>query len=320
MQAERPDLFRHSHDTTQAHGTSERRTWFVVALTGITMTVELVFGYLSGSMALVADGWHMATHVGALSLAGLAYWYARRHARSHKYTFGGGKIYALAGYTNALLLAVVAVAMIVESVLRLNNPVRIDFTTALPVAVIGLLVNLASMFVLGGDHHHGDTQHDGHHAHDDGHELEHHHAHTDHNRYGAFLHVAADAFTSVLAILALLAGLFAGWTSLDPIMGIVGAVVILHWGWGLMKSASRTLLDAVSSPETAAKIRAEVESIGDATVSDLHLWELSPGHPACIVSLATSDPLDTEHYKKRILETVRIDHLTVEVTRRTAGH
>ncbi len=324
MHSENPSVFCHSHSTVLAPAGSERRTWLVVFITGLTMLVELVAGYWAGSMALVADGWHMATHVGALSLAGLAYWYARRHSTSRKFTFGVGKIYALAGYTNAILLGVVAVAMIFESVMRLREPVKIDFNVALPVAVVGLVVNLLSMLVLGSGHHHGQDEHDEHHGHGDHehHDHEHHeHArHEDHNMRGAFLHVAADAFTSVLAIGALLAGMFAGWDFLDPVMGIVGALVILRWGWGLIRSASRALLDVVPNQHMADEIKSEIESIGDSRVSDLHLWELSPGRFGCIVSVVSSNPLDASEYRKRILEHAEVNHLTVEVTKCAVEH
>ncbi len=320
MHTENPAAFCHSHSAVLAPAGSERRTWLVVFITGLTMLVELVAGYWAGSMALVADGWHMATHVGALSLAGLAYWYARRHATSRKFTFGVGKIYALAGYTNAILLGVVAVAMIFESVMRLREPVKIDFSVALPVAVIGLVVNLLSMLVLGAGHHHGHDEHSHdeheHHEHHEHEEHSHDHPkHEDHNMRGAFLHVAADAFTSVLAIGALLAGMFAGWDFLDPVMGIVGAVVILRWGSGLIRSASRALLDVVPNQAMADEIKSEIESIGDSRVSDLHLWELSPGRFGCIVSVVSSAPLDAAEYRKRILEHAEVNHLTVEVTR-----
>jgi cation diffusion facilitator family transporter len=310
MHTENPGAFCHSHETGIAPPGHERRTWLVVTLTGLTMVVELVAGYWSGSMALVADGWHMATHVGALTLAGFAYWYARRHAQSRRFTFGVGKVYALAGYTNAILLGVVAAAMIFESVLRLRSPIEIEFDVALPVAVAGLLVNLASMALLGAGH-----DHDGHQHQDDD-----DHGHHDHNLRGAFLHVAADAFTSVLAIGALLAGMLAGWMFLDPVMGIVGALVILRWGLGLVKSASRSLLDIVPSQAMADEIRAEVESIGDTRVSDLHLWEIGPGRFGCIVSVVSSSPLEAAEYRSRILKKAGVNHLTVEVTRCGEAH
>ncbi len=298
----------HTHDMTLAQASSERRTWLVVAITGVTMLVELVAGYWSGSMALVADGWHMATHVGALTLAGLAYWYARRLARSGKFSFGAGKVYALAGYTNALLLGVVALAMIVESIQRLQEPLNIDFSVALPVAVIGLVVNLASMLVLRGGHHHDHDEHE--------HDHDHHEQGQDHNLKGAIAHVAADALTSVLAIAALVAAQFAGWTFLDPVMGIVGGAVILRWGLGLIKSSSRALLDAVPSEKIAASIRSRIESIEETRVHDLHLWELAPGRLGCIVSVEAAQPRELSVYRKAILEAARIDHLTVEVCAR----
>ena len=297
--------FRHAHDFATHHARNERQTWIVVALTGVVMIVELVAGYITGSMALTADGWHMGSHFGALGLAGLAYVYARKHGNSEKFSFGAGKIYALAGYTNALLLGVVAVLMIVESTQRLYQPIPIDFLTALPVAVGGLLINIVSAFLLHHDHSH--------HKHGD------HHAHVDHNLRAAYLHVLADALTSVTAIVALLTGYFLGWRTMDPIMGIVGAIVILKWGLGLCRSASRQLLDVVPSQDQADTIRKAVESIDDCRVSDLHLWEIAPGRTGCIVSLVTDAPDELDRYRRTIHEATNVHHLTIEVAR-CPGH
>lgn len=304
------EKYQHSHDFGVTSKRSERRTWFVVALTGLTMVVELFVGYLAGSMALIADGWHMATHMGALSIAGFAYWYARKQSGSGKFTFGPGKVHALAGYTNAVLLAVVAIAMIWESAIRLRDPISIDYLAAIPVAVIGLVVNIVSMIALSGRHHHGNDLDEDHH----------HDKHEDHNLRGVFLHVAADALTSVLAIGALATGYLAGWAFLDPVIGIVGALVILKWGWNLMRGASKTLLDATPTNEQEAKIRECIENLDDTRIIDFHLWELAPGHRACIVSLIASDPKPTEFYREKILEVSAPGHLTVEVNHCNSAH
>jgi cation diffusion facilitator family transporter len=269
---------------------------------------ELIVGSLTNSMALTADGWHMATHAGALGMSATAYWFARTRAKASSFTFGTGKVYALAGYTSAVILGLVAVLMIVESCRRLGSPLPIKFSEALPVAILGLLVNLVSVKLLDADdehHHAGDHDH-AHHGHGHGH---------DHNLRAAYFHVLADAFTSVLAIGALLGGRYAGWRFLDPAMGIVGGLVILKWGIGLCRESSKQLLDMLPSSETASAIRKHVEQIDDVRVADLHLWEIAPGKHGCIVSLVTDNPRDTAFYRAAILETFQVAHLTVEVHR-----
>ena len=376
----------HSHDCVGDTGRSEARTWAVAILTGVVMVGELVAGYMSGSMALTADGWHMGTHFGALALAAFAYAWVRRQRRNPGYSFGAGKALALAlaGYTNALLLAVVAVAMIVDSVQHLMQPVNINFDVALPVAVLGLLVNVASMALLGHGHEHGHGdrhdhdhphEHDSHHEHDhphakhkhaehkheggcsrgeghqccggcgghsthkhdhaghqhdqreqDHHDHEHHdraakaeRPHADHNLKAAYAHVAADALTSVLAIVALLCAKFLGWSVLDPVMGIVGALVILRWGYGLARNASRQLLDRVPDPDLAEAIRRRIESLQGTRVSDLHVWEIGPGRFSCIVSLVATQPQPLANYRAAVLECGRLHHLTIEVQAESAA-
>ncbi|MCB9933693.1 MAG: CDF family Co(II)/Ni(II) efflux transporter DmeF [Planctomycetes bacterium] len=301
----------HCHDVLPDYSSNERRTWAVVALTFITMIAELVVGYWSGSMALTADGWHMGTHVGALALAALAYWWVRRQRGNRRYSFGAGKALALAGYTNAMLLGVVAVIMVVESVERLLTPVPIKYDVALIVAGVGLLVNLASAALLGHGHDHG---HDQAHEHDHDHsDHDHVHEHHDHNLKAAYLHVLADALTSVLAIVALLVGRFAGFPLLDPIMGIVGALVILYWGLGLVRATAGQLLDKTPNPALVETIRAQLEAMDDSRVRDLHVWEFAPGRYGCIVSLTCSHPRELAEYRAAILKDARIHHLTVEV-------
>jgi cation diffusion facilitator family transporter len=297
----------HHHDYAVAVGQGEQRTRAVVLLTVAMMIGELVVGAVTGSMALTADGWHMATHAGALALALFAYWYARTRAGTGLYTFGTGKVYALAGYSSGLVLGVVALWMMGESIARLVARPSVDFADALPVAVLGLVVNVVSMLLLGHGHEYADHDHD----HDD---HDHHHHH-DHNLRAAYLHVLADALTSVLAIAALIAGRYAGWWFLDPAMGIVGGVLIARWSVGLCRDASRQLLDAVPSRELARRISERLESIDDVRVADLHLWEIAPGRQGCIVSLVTEAPRDTTFYREAILGEVALAHLTVEVHR-----
>lgn len=298
--------FRHEHDHSGSTVHQEGRTRWVVVITASMMVAELVIGTLTNSMALTADGWHMATHAGALGLSALAYWFARTRARESSFTFGTGKVYALAGYTSAVILGLVAILMLLESVRRLAHPLPVHFTEALPVAVIGLLVNLASVKLL-------DASESDHHDHG-GHGHGHGHAH-DHNLRAAYFHVLADAFTSVLAIVALVGGRYAGWTFLDPVMGIIGGLVILRWGIGLCRDSARQLLDVVPSTTTAEAIRARVEELDDARVADLHLWEIGPGRNGCIVSLVTATPKDAGFYRQAILSVSTLAHLTVEVQR-----
>ena len=259
-------------------------------------------------MALTADGWHMATHAGALGMSALAYWFARTRSREESFSFGTGKVYALAGYTSAVVLGIVALLMFGESVRRLMRPEAIHFSEALPVAIVGLLVNLASVKLLDADDHGHD------HATVGGGEHHHH----DHNLRAAYIHVLADAFTSVLAIAALVGGRYAGWKFLDPLMGIVGGAVILRWSIGLCRGAARQLLDMVPSAALAQTIRKRLE-VGDVRVADLHLWDLAPGQRGCIVSLVTEAPEDTAVYKSWLEGVEGIAHLTIEV-QRCSGH
>ncbi len=311
MHAETIDQFRHTHEHVMVDH-HEKRTRWVVLITAGMMVIELVIGTLTHSMALTADGWHMATHAGALGMSALAYWFARTRSRAEAFSFGTGKVYALAGYTSAVVLGVVALLMFVESARRLMQPESIHFSQALPVAVIGLIVNLVSAKRLDADEPHHDA-HD--HAEDD---HDSHHHHQDHNLRAAYMHVLADAFTSVLAIAALVGGRYAGWTFLDPLMGIVGGVVILRWSVGLCRGAARQLLDMVPSSALAQSIRKRLE-VGDVKVADLHLWDLAPGRRGCIVSLVTEEPQDLSVYRSLLAGVDGLAHLTVEV-QRCPGH
>jgi cation diffusion facilitator family transporter len=294
--------FEHGHVFLgEKHQIHERRTWFVVALTAVMMLAEIAGGTVFGSMALVADGCHMSTHAAALAISALAYRFARKHAHDPRFSLGTGKLGELAGFTSAIILALVALFIAYESVSRLLTPVTIRFDEAIAIAVLGLVVNLVSAWLLfDEDHHHGhadDRQHDHHH---------------DHNIRSAYLHVLADAITSVLAIAGLLAGRFYGWIWMDPLMGVVGALVIAHWSWGLVRSTAMVLLDAVPDPGLVARVRDRIEVDGD-RVSDLHVWRLGPGHLAAIVGVVSAAPQSPAVYKARLEGLPSLSHVTVEV-------
>jgi cation diffusion facilitator family transporter len=314
MHAHSLERWQHSHVFLGAdHERNERRTRLVVGLTLVMMVGEIVAGTLFGSMALLADGWHMGTHAGALTISALAYRYARRHARSERYAFGTGKVGDLAGFTSAVILACVAVLIGSQSAQRLVSPVSIRFDEAIAVAVLGLIVNLVSALLLGGGqagHVHAEA-----HAHDhaEAHAHAHAHAHADHNLRSARLHVLADALTSVFAIAALCAGRFLHWNWMDPLIGVVGALVILRWSASLLRDSGAVLLDIGPSPEITAAIRAQVEADADNKVADLHVWRLGPGHFAAIVSVVTDQPRSPEHYKALLAGVPRLAHVTVEV-------
>jgi cation diffusion facilitator family transporter len=254
----------------------------------------------------------MATHAGALGMSALAYWFARTRSREESFSFGTGKVYALAGYTSAVILGIVAILMFGESARRLVHPEAIAFGQALPIAILGLAVNLVSAKLLDADHDH---------HHEEGEEhLDHSHGerHHDHNLRAAYIHVMADAFTSVLAIAALLGGRYARWTFLDPLMGMVGGIVILRWSISLCRGSARQLLDMVPSAALAEAIRQRLE-VDDVRVADLHLWDIAPGKRSCIVSLVTESPKDIGVYRSLLDDLQDIGHLTVEV-QRCPGH
>lgn len=271
----------------------ERGVFFVVLLTAVTMLVEIAVGYTTGSMALLSDGWHMGTHVAALGLASAAYAVSRRFARHRAFVFGTGKVRTLAAYTSALLLGLVAVLMMVESTERLLYPRAIDFGSALPVAIVGLFVNLASFFLL--------------HSHDD-------HDDHDHNHRAALVHVAADTFTSGLAILSLLAGRFLGAAWLDPLSGIVGGVLILKWASDLGRRAAAELLDMSPSNALEDAICSTLEQLEGVRVRDLHVWSVGGAAKSCVVTLASHSPHDPDVYRARLSE-FGLAHVTIEVQR-----
>ena len=285
------------------HDKHERRTWMVVGLTAITMVVEITAGSWFNSMALLADGWHMATHAGAMGLSALAYRFARRHARNPRFTFGTGKVGDLAAFSSGIILAVAAVMIGWESLTRLARPLPIAFDQAILVAVLGLMVNVVSAAMLWSRHGHD---------HGDGHDHNHAH-HADHNIRAAFIHVVADALTSVFAIVALVAGLWFGAVWLDPLMGLVGAAVILHWSVGLMRDTGGILLDMEAGGDLAGRIRAEIESKDGDRVADLHVWRVGPGHFAAIVAIVTRRATDAAELKVALKARYPLAHLTVEV-------
>jgi cation diffusion facilitator family transporter len=390
----------HSHVFLgEGHEQNERRTWAVIALCSVMMVVEIGGGSLYGSLALVADGLHMSTHAAAMLIAALAYTYARRYAADPRFAFGTGKLGDLAGFSSAIILAMIALLIGYEAVSRLLQPIVIDFNVAIPIAFVGLVVNIASAWLLSGGehghHHHGHHHgHDEHHdetlriggllveIHEDGvpprfriraeagtlpasaeietrradgsvqhfrlvgagawldsveiipephdfsarvtldgvthelvfeeHEHGHHAAHRDNNMRAAFIHVMADAAVSVLAILGLLAGKLLGWTFMDPVMGIVGMVVIANWSFGLVRDTGGILLDMTPDRQMAASIRREIEADGD-RLADLHLWRLGPGHLGAILSIATARARDVAFYRARLGRFAALSHVTIEV-------
>ncbi|QQV79190.1 CDF family Co(II)/Ni(II) efflux transporter DmeF (plasmid) [Sphingomonas aliaeris] len=304
--ASRSDLDAYAHDHVflgASHDENARRTRWVVALTAVMMIGEIIAGYVTGSMALLADGFHMATHAGALSVAAGAYAYAKRHARSPAYSFGTGKVGDLAGFASAMVLGLIAFAIGAESVMRLFQPINVAFGEATIIAVVGLLVNIASAFLLSGSHHHGHDDH--------GHGHEHHTHAGDNNLRSAYVHVLADALTSVLAIAALLAGRYLGWTWMDPAMGIVGAVVIARWSWTLMRDTAAVLLDRTDD-HVAGEVRELVEASGDARIADLHVWRVGPEAHAAIVSVVADQGVTGDTIRARLAPVHELAHLTVE--------
>ncbi len=311
----------HSHDFATANQQdAERRTRWVVGLTLAAMTVELVAGWITGSMALLADGWHMGSHAAALGIAAYAYAFARQRGADRSFTFGTGKVSSLAGYSSALLLAAGALWMLVESFSRLIDPVVIRYEEAMVVAVFGLAVNLLSAWLLGHSghehHHHGHAHHDEEHTHEHHHPHDHHHGHADtrdHNLEAAYLHVIADALTSVLALVALAMGMLYGWVFMDPLMGIVGAALVGRWAWGLARESAQVLLDAGDHGAIEREIRRRIEADSDNQVADLHVWRIAPAGRACILSLVTHHPRPVEHYRGLLAGMAGLLHVTVEV-------
>ena len=306
----------HSHVFLgEGHEQSERKTWAVIWLCGAMMIAEIVGGLLFGSIALVADGMHMSTHAGALLLAALAYTYARKHADDPNFTFGTGKFGDLAGFTSAIILAMIALLIGYESVSRILAPIPIHFAEAIPIACLGLAVNVVSALLLsGGDHHH-DHGHAHSHAgshHDEEHEHAHGSTHRDNNMRAAVIHVIADAAVSVLVIIGLLLARAFGWLWMDPLAGIIGACVIMSWSYGLVRDTGAILLDMNPDRRMADNLRQAIESDDD-TLDDFHLWRLGPGHLGAIVSVCTKEPRSPDYYRAKLSRFSSLSHLTVEV-------
>ena len=325
----------HSHVFLgEGHERNERRTWMVIALCTVMMIAEIVGGWIFGSIALVADGLHMSTHASALLLAAAAYSYARTHAEDERFSFGTGKLGDLAGFTSAVVLAMIAILIGYEAVVRLIWPIHIEFNEAIPIAVLGLAVNVASVLLLSGgryrrDHDHGHSHHHapshGERAHRDTHverhavqtEMEdHEHAHgaavRDNNMRTAIVHVLADAGVSVLVIVALLFGRFLGWSWMDPVVGLAGAIVIAAWSYSLIRDTGAILLDMTPDRNMAARMRAMIETDGD-RLTDLHVWRLGPGHLGAILSVATQRQRGPEYYMALLRRFRALSHVTVQV-------
>jgi cation diffusion facilitator family transporter len=306
------------------HEQNERKTWAVIVLCTAMMLVEIVGGSVYGSLALVADGLHMSTHAGAMLIAALAYTYARRHAHDARFVFGTGKLGDLAGFSSAIVLAMIAVLIGYEAIFRFLSPIPIHFTEAIPIAAVGLIVNIVSAWLLSGGERHG-------HGHNHRHDVtfeEHSHehaahaghsssAHRDNNIRSAYIHVLADAAVSVLAITGLVLARSFGWMWMDPLAGVIGALVIANWSYGLVRDTGRILLDMNPDQRMTAKLREAIESDGDRLV-DLHLWRLGPGHLGAVVSVVTSKPRDCTFYRARLKDFKSLSHVTVEVTNTAA--
>ena len=290
------NLNRWSHEHTFSQDkrrSGESRTLVVILITATMMIIEIFAGIHFGSMALLADGLHMASHTMALAITIFAYIYARHHARNKRFSFGTGKVNALGGFTGAILLAVFALYMGYESLIRLMNPVAIEFNQAILVAVLGLIINAASVLILGsnGHHHNHSNHHDHHHDHSN---------HHDHNLRSAYWHIMADALTSVLAIVALLSAKYFGWIWMDPTMGILGALLVFIWSYSLLGSSGSVLLDCQASPKLQQLIQKAIESDNDSRITDLHIWSIGPGIFAAQITLVAHNPLTPNEYKKLI--------------------
>lgn len=301
--------WNHSHDFSAVDRQSERKVFAVFALTASVMALEIAAGVWTGSMALLADGWHMGTHAAAFLITLFTYSYARKHSSGTLFSFGTGKVNSLGGFASAIALALVAAAMAFESFDRLLEPNAIQFNEAIAVAILGLLVNIASVFVLHDDHHHHDHSHD----HGD-------HHHHDHNMKAAYFHVLADTLTSVLAIVALIFGKYFGLIWMDALMGIVGSLVIARWSYGLIKETSGVLLDKNLNSENFSKIAGVLKNEFDSELRDIHVWSLGGGHQAAILSIGTDNDRDKRQYEQCLrLFYPHLDHVTIETTSRPSN-
>jgi cation diffusion facilitator family transporter len=299
--------FRHSHNFVSDFTKGERRTHIVIAITGVMMVVEITAGVLSHSMALLADGWHMSTHVTAFLITAIAYYFTRRHSSSEQYSFGTGKIGVLGGFASAVVLSVVALLMAGESIHRLFVPLAIHFNEAIGIACVALSVNLVCALLLKDDHHHSGQDR--------------HHHHHDLNLRAAYLHVLADAFTTFLAIIALTSGKFFGWGWLDPVVGLIGSGVVFSWAYQLLRDTSGILVDCTPlSSDLPDEIRRAVESDGDSIVTDLHVWQVTTGKFAAIVSIVAHEPKNSDAYRELLQEHEELVHVTIETQRCREDH
>ncbi|UYZ83594.1 CDF family Co(II)/Ni(II) efflux transporter DmeF [Entomomonas sp. E2T0] len=297
--------WQHSHLFNEGNPLAEKKTKLAVLLTFITMIAEIIGGYAFNSMALLADGWHMSSHTLALGLSVLAYVFARKYAHDNRFAFGTWKIEVLGGFTSAILLALIAVLMFSHSIERLVNPAEIHYDQAIIIAFIGLLVNLACAWLLKDDHHHHHGSHD--HAHG------HHH---DMNLRAAYIHVITDAATSVLAIIALISGKFWGAAWLDPVMGIVGAILVSVWAYGLIRDSGKILLDAEMDTPVVQEIKEVIEqSPIKAKISDLHVWRVGKEKYACIVGLVTSENISPDYFRNLLSIHEELVHITIEINK-----
>ncbi|RKG33876.1 cation transporter [Acinetobacter guerrae] len=304
-------LDKHHHQFDKGNPLAQKKILWATILTGVMMIAEISGGMIFNSMALLADGWHMSSHMVALGLAYLAYRAARYYSEDSRFCFGSWKIEVLAGYSSAILLMVVALVMCFSSIERLFNPVTIYYNEAIWIAVVGLMVNLICAWLLHDDHSHHHHSHQ-HHA---DHDHSHHHEHQDLNQKAAFIHVVADAATSVLAIVALFAGKYFGWNFLDAVLGILGAVLVAKWSWGLIRQTGKILLDAEMQEPVVEEIKEVIEQI-DSTIklNDLHVWQVGKGKFACILSVQTANSLLTPKQIKQALSVhEEIVHASIEI-------
>ena len=305
MHRDHQSQFQHSHDFVHDFSAAERRTRIVIGITAMMMVLEITTGVISHSMALLADGWHMSTHVTAFLITAIAYYFTRRHASNERFSFGTGKIGVLGGFASAVVLSVVALLMAGESVHRIFVPLSIHFNEAISIACLGLVVNLVCAFLLKDDPHHDHHSEVGH---------EHHgHHHHDLNLRAAYLHVLADAFTTLLAIIALTCGKFFGWSWLDPVVGIVGSGVVFSWAYALLRDTSGILLDRTpGSSDLPEEIRRTIETDGDSLVTDLHVWQVGTGKFAAIVSIVAHEPKSSDTYRELLRQHGELVHVTIE--------
>ncbi len=306
------DDLNHSHRFDEGNPLAEKNTLRVAILTAVMMVIEIAGGWYYNSMALLADGWHMSSHTVALGLSLLAYVFARRYAHDARFSFGTWKIEVLGGYTSAIFLVMVAALMTFQSLERLIAPSPIHYDEAIAIAIIGLLVNLASAWLLRGGHHHDHV----HEYHDHAREHHDHHGHHDLNLRSAYMHVLADAATSVLAIIALFGGKLWGANWLDPVMGLAGAVLVAVWSYGLLRDTGRVLLDAEMNAPVVAEIREAIAaSPVKARLCDLHVWRVGKGKYACILSLATDNEASPEYFKQQLSVHKELVHISIEINR-----